>query len=51
MTLGKKDIKVIIDSLEHTRHKFENYDYPSYEIKQERIAEINEVINKVKVLL
>ncbi len=51
MTLDKNDIKVIIESLEHTRHKFENYEYPSYEMKQERINEVNDVIAKVKEIL
>ena len=49
MELTKKEIKIIIDSLEYTRHKFENYDkYPSYEYKQQRIDDVNSVIIKLK---
>jgi len=52
MTLDKADLKFILESLEHTRHKFENYDeYPSYEYKQTRINDVNKVILKVKELL
>ncbi len=46
-SLTVQDLDVILESLKHTRHKFENYEYPTYEYKQQRINEINEVITKV----
>lgn len=51
--LSVKDIEFILESLEYTRLKFENYPigekgYPSYEYKQQRIQEVTEVIAKVK---
>lgn len=52
MALDKKDIKFILESLEYTRLKFENYEqYPSYEFKQGRIKDVNDVIVKVRELL
>ncbi len=49
------DLDFILESLEYTRHKFENYPigekgYPSYEIKQKRMEEVNSVLSKVRAL-
>ena len=47
--LNGSDIKIIIESLEYTKLRFEEYDkYPSYEFKQERIQQVNTVIEKLK---
>tara|TARA_R110002051_G_scaffold325756_1_gene430875 strand:+ start:5520 stop:5678 length:159 start_codon:yes stop_codon:yes gene_type:complete len=52
MALNKKDLQFILESLQYTKLKFENYEqYPSYEFKQGRINDVNEVIVKVKELL
>lgn len=48
--LSIHDLDVILQSLEHTRHKFENYEYPSYEIKKQRLDEVNAVMAKVREL-
>ena len=48
--LSISDLDVILTSLEYSRHKFENYEYPSYEIKQQRMDEINDVMTKVREL-
>lgn len=46
--IGQKDLELILESLKYTKIKFEDYEkYPSYDYKQERINEINEVIGKV----
>ena len=49
--LSDEDWKMILDSLEFTRLKFEGYDYPSNEYKQKRVDEVNELILKIKRLL
>jgi len=54
-TLTVSDLNFILESLEHTRHKFENYPigekgYPSHEYKQNRIEDANAVISKVQKL-
>lgn len=50
ISLSIYDLDVILQSLEHSRHKFENYEYPSYEIKLQRLKEVNDVMQKVKDL-
>jgi len=47
ISLTVHDLDFILESLKYTRHKFENYEYPTYEYKQQRIDEVNEVIVKV----
>jgi hypothetical protein len=49
-SLTQDDLNVIIESLNYTRLKFENYEYPSYEMKQQRLNEVNAVVAKVKEL-
>lgn len=47
--LTKEDISMIIESLNYTKLKFEEYDkYPSYEFKQKKIKEVNNLILKIK---
>lgn len=49
--LSKKEIAMIMESLNYTKIKFEEYDkYPSYEYKQQRIKEVNDLILKIKLL-
>lgn len=50
--LSNKDWALILESLNYSKQKFEEYDkYPSKEFKQERINEINLLISKVKSLI
>lgn len=52
MELTKEDLKFIEESLLYTRKNFEEYQkYPSYEYKQERINQVNDVLNKVKQMM
>lgn len=47
--LNLKDLKIIQESLEYTRIKFEEYDkYPSNEYKKQRISEVNSVLEKIR---
>ena len=49
--INEKDLDFILESLEYTRLKFENYDqYPNIDFKQERLNDVNDVIKKVKNL-
>lgn len=51
MKLTKQDLELILESLKYTKLKFEDYEkYPSYEYKQERINEVNEVVGKIEAL-
>ena len=49
--LSDEDWKMILDSLENTRLKFEGYDFPSNECKQKRIDEVNKLKLRIKELL
>lgn len=52
MTLNKEDLHLILESLNYTKLKFENYDsYPSYEFKQEQLKQVNDLIKKVNVVV
>ena len=47
--LSKKDWNIILESLNYSKYKFENYEkYPSYDYKQQRVNDVLEVILKVK---
>jgi len=46
-----KEITMILESLSYTKLKFEEYEkYPSYEYKQQRVKEVNDLILKIKEL-
>ena len=50
--LTQNELKMILESLEFSKHKFENYEkYPSNEFKQARINEISQLISKIKSLI
>jgi len=49
--LSTEDWEMILESLNHTRHKFENYPYPSVEYKQGKLDEVSTLIGKIKELL
>ena len=44
------DCWFILESLAYTKQKFQDYSYPSYEFKLQRIADVNEVIDKIRAL-
>lgn len=51
--LNVDDLSFILESLNYTKHKFENYPigengYPSYEYKQKRLEDVGIVIAKVR---
>ena len=49
--LNDSDWEIILESLKYTRLRFEEYDkYPSYEFKQQRIKEVDDVVLKIKEL-
>lgn len=49
--LTLEDCDFILESLKYTRLNFEEYQkYPSYEYKQKRIGDVNDVIAKVREL-
>ncbi|WP_422358913.1 hypothetical protein [Reichenbachiella sp.] len=46
--LNVSDLEFIIESLRYTKMAFEDYEkYPSYEYKQKRVKEAQDVIDKV----
>jgi hypothetical protein len=54
--LTVNDLSFILESLKYTKLRFEEYPigekgYPSYEYKQKRLEDVNNVIAKVKELL
>lgn len=42
---------MIVESLKHTRLKFEEYSYPTIEYKTKRVDEVTALILKIKALL
>jgi ppGpp synthetase/RelA/SpoT-type nucleotidyltranferase len=50
--LSNQDLDFILESLQDTNVKFENYDsYPSIEFKLQRVKEVKKIINKVQSIL
>jgi membrane-bound lytic murein transglycosylase MltF len=50
--LTQQDLEFILESLKYTKLKFEDYQqYPSYEYKQGRVKEVQDVMSKVKDIL
>jgi hypothetical protein len=53
--LNNNDLDIILESLKHTKLKFENYPigekgYPSYEYKQSQLEKVNTLIQKIKAI-
>ena len=49
--LTRGDCELILESLRYTQKAFEEYaDYPSYEFKQERLAEVRRTMEKVRTI-
>jgi hypothetical protein len=48
VSLKKSEAELVIQSLNYTRRAFENYTYPTYAFKVERIKEVEEVIGKFR---
>lgn len=48
--LTRSDCSFILTSLRYTEMKFENYLYPTYELKRQRLDECYAVIMKVREL-
>lgn len=49
MELTKEDLKFIEESLLYTRKRFEEYQsYPDYEFKQQRLKQVNDVLEKIR---
>lgn len=49
--LNSQDWEMILESLKYSKTRFEEYQgYPSYEFKQKRINEIEQLIAKIKNL-
>lgn len=52
LKLSNQDLHFILESLQYTKIKFEDYDsYPSPEFKQQRIKEVETIITKVQSIL
>lgn len=50
--LSNQDLHFILESLQSTKEKFENYDlYPSNEFKLQKVKEVEKIIAKVQLLL
>lgn len=49
--LSTQDFHFILESLKYTKIKFEAYEYPTYEMKQQRVKEVEALISKVQNLL
>ncbi len=48
--LDINDFEFILTSLEYTRLKFENTQYPAYELKQSQLERVNSVMKKIRNL-
>jgi len=45
------DFKVILESLEYSKQRIEDYkDHPSYEFKRQQVERVAKVMEKVKVI-
>ncbi len=50
--LTKNELTMILESLNYSIKSIEEYDkYPSYEFKQQRIKEVNNLIFKIKQMM
>ena len=48
--LDLENVETILQSLEHSRCKFENYEGYSYEQKQARMTQVNEAMEKIRAI-
>ena len=48
--LTKDDCDLILDCLNHTRSNYENYQYPTYELKQEKLNLLTAVEQKLRCI-
>lgn len=49
--LTTQDWQMILESLKYTKLRWEEYqDYPTYEFKQQRVEEVNQLILKIEKL-
>ena len=46
--LNRTDLEFILGSLKATKRTFENYSYPSYELKLSRLEDVDRVIEKIR---
>lgn len=46
--LSRDDLSFILESLNYTKHRFDNYPYPTYELRRERLADVESVIAHVR---
>ena len=48
--LTKTDYEYILECLKHTRTSYEATDYPSNELRQDQLARLSTVVDKLKKL-
>ncbi len=48
--LTRKDCEYILECLKHTRLAYEGLEYPSYELKKRKLAELYAVVRKIRGL-
>ena len=46
--LDRSQAALVLQSLEYTKSAFENTTYPSYEMKRERVGEVQEIIDVIR---
>jgi len=46
--LTYEECSFILTSLDYTRDKFENYNYPTYELRKERLKEVHDIMHKIQ---
>lgn len=49
-SLNTSDFELLLESLEYTKFRFENTQYPTYELRQSQLERVNTVIEKVRDL-
>jgi len=51
MRLSGHDWSFILESLQYTKQRFDNYKYPTYELRRERLDEVQGVIERIRAAL
>lgn len=46
--LSQYDLAFILESLEYTKSRFDNYSYPTYELRRQRLELVESVIAHVR---